>query len=111
VNPFAAAARIPQAGAVVTTIVDGKKQVHEAGQPPQPIHEETTMPRGVYERKPKNPATAAGKPTKKRKGRHPGHPAATSYADLLAGMRSRREKLTDEVAALGTAIEALEALG
>ena len=101
---LAPAARIPPAGLQVTTVVDGIKRTVEAGQPTQPAREEQPMPRGVYERKPKK---QSDKPAAKR-GRKPRAkggfmaPAGT-IADILAGMRKKRD-------ALDAAIKALEAL-
>jgi len=57
------------------------------------------MPRGVYERKPKD----ASAPKKKRKD-------GNGYGELLAKMRHEKTLAEDRVVALGTAIEALEAL-
>ena len=61
------------------------------------------MPRGVYKRKKKPGAPA------KRSGGGEGS-TAPFYQDLLTRMRVKRESLVDEVTALGTAIDALEAL-
>jgi hypothetical protein len=60
------------------------------------------MPRGVYPRKKK--ADSPAKAARTTKG------ADKSFAKLLATMRAERTKYEDRVVALGTAIEALEAL-
>jgi len=57
------------------------------------------MPRGVYDRKAKGRAAA-----KVRKG------VGDGFADLLKKLRAEKTKSEDRVVALGTAIEALEAL-
>lgn len=98
-----AAAKIPPAGCVVRTIREGVEHVHQAGEPLQ----EQPMPRGVYERKPRNPNAPAkprGRPPVKANG------AGNGLPHLLAQMRSEKTKAEDRVVALGTAIEALEAL-
>jgi hypothetical protein len=59
------------------------------------------MPRGVYERKQKGGASR-----KKVKRRW----AGDGFADMVATMRAQKIKAEDRVVALGTAIEALEAL-
>lgn len=57
------------------------------------------MPKGVYERKPK----AADEKKRKPKG-------ANGVGHLLDKLRAERDAAIDKVTALGTAIEALEAL-
>lgn len=59
------------------------------------------MPSGVYERKPKDPAKVKARRV---------NGAGGSYEALLTQLRVERERLVDKVTALGTAIEALEAL-
>lgn len=61
------------------------------------------MPRGVYERK-KKKLVFEDAP---RRGRQP---KANGYGELLDKLRAERDKAIDRVTALGTAIEALEAL-
>jgi hypothetical protein len=56
------------------------------------------MPRGVYERKKKGAQATA------RKG------GGDSYADLIQRLRAEKTRAEDRVVALGTAIEALEAM-
>lgn len=60
------------------------------------------MPRGVYERKPKGQAVAR---SKKRRGG-----GDDNVIDLLNKLREQRTRAEDRVVAIGTAIEALEAL-
>jgi len=60
------------------------------------------MPSGVYERKPKNPDAPRPKRGRPRK--------MNGTAALLAQLRAEREKAVDLATALGTAIDALEAL-
>jgi hypothetical protein len=60
------------------------------------------MPRGVYERKPKNPDAPTRKPRKGSNG--------SGYGEILLRMRQEKAKYEDRVVALGTAIEAMEGL-
>lgn len=82
----------------VRTIIDGVETVSEMEKP---------MPRGVYERKPKSPEATA-----KRRGRPPAHAngSGNGLPALMAQLRAQKAKAEDQVVALGTAIEALEAL-
>lgn len=60
------------------------------------------MPRGVYERKPRNPDAPKSKPRKGSNG--------SGYAEILSRMRQEKAKYEDRIVALGTAIDAMEGL-
>lgn len=59
------------------------------------------MPRGVYERKPKDGA----EPKKRGKDSN-----GSGYSEILQRMRQEKAKLEDRIVALGTAIEAMEGI-
>lgn len=60
------------------------------------------MPRGVYERRPR-----ADSPPRKGRARLNG---GDGFAKLLQAMRAEKTRAEDRVVALGTAIEAIEAI-
>ena len=114
---------IPQflSGAVtVRTIREGIETVEKIGQQGEPTVTITKRKRGGQPGNrnrakgiAKTPTAAQDAPKPNGTGKRRGRPPKAqngSYEALLASMRAEREKLIDKVAALGTAIEALEAL-
>lgn len=102
---FGSTNHIPPPGLQVRTVIGGveqRTQPKEQQQPPQPPEE--VMPRGVYERKPRNVEATPAEPKKHKRGRPPGGAARRSeYADVLADLRAKR-------AAIDAAIHAIESL-